>query len=115
MRESRTLAVTVPSKAELLRGWSLNAAQAAGQGLSRAGTWAADTAQQFGSLVSALMGPAVISAYAFAAWSLAANLGWTDSFLFNSGPLSSWFIWAGLAVLVHAASGILQRRARPEE
>jgi len=115
MPEPRTLAVTVPSKAELLRGWSVGALQAAGQSFVRVGGWAADTAQQFGSLVSALMGPAIVSAYAFAAWSLAASLGWTDSFLFTSGPFSSWFVWLGLAVLVHAASGILRRRTRSEE
>ena len=115
MQESRTVAVTVPSKAELFRAWSVNAFQAVGQLLPQAGASAADTAQQFGSLVSALMGPAIVSAYAVAAWSLAANLGWTDSFLFTSGPLSNWFVWLGVAVLVHAASGILQRHTRSEE
>ncbi len=115
MPESQTLAVIVPSKAELFRAWSVNLLQAAGQLLPRIGTWAADTAQHFASLVSALMGPAIISAYAFAAWSLAANLGWTDSFVFTSGPLSNWFIWLGVAVLVHSASGILRRHTRSEE
>jgi hypothetical protein len=79
------------------------------------GAWAADTAQQFGSLMSALMGPAIVSAYAFAAWSLAANLGWTDSFIFESGPLSNSFVWFGVAVLVNVASEILRRHTRPEE
>jgi hypothetical protein len=61
------------------------------------------------------MGPAIVSAYAFAAWSLAANLGWTDSFLFSSGALSNCFVWFGIAVLVHLASGILRRHTRSEE
>lgn len=115
MPESRTIAVSVPSRAELLRAWSTGALQAAGQSLSRAGAWAAGTAQQLGSIVSAFMGPAIVSAYAFAAWSLAANLGWTDTFLFASGPFSNWFVWLGLAVLIHIASGILRRHTRPEE
>ncbi len=115
MQESQTLAVTVPSKAELFRAWSLNTFQAAGQILPRTGAWAADTAQKFGSLVSALMGPAIVSAYTVAAWSLAANLGWTDSFFFTAGPLSNWFVWLGVAVLVHAASGILRRHTSFED
>jgi hypothetical protein len=115
MSESRTIAATVPTRAELVRIWSLNAVQATGQGIRRVGAWAADTAQQFGSLMSALMGPAIVSAYAFAAWSLAANLGWTDSFIFESGPLSNSFVWFGVAVLVNVASEILRRHTRPEE
>jgi hypothetical protein len=115
MPESRTIAVSVPTRAELLRTWSLGAVQAAGHSLSRTGAWAADTAQQFGALVSVLMGPAIISAYAFAAWSLAANLGWTDSFLFSSGALSNSFVWVGAAALLHLASGILRRHTRSED
>ena len=78
--------------------------------LARAGAWASDTAQEFGAVVSALMGPAVFSGYALAAWSLASNLGWTDSFLFTSGPLSNWIVWFAIALAVHAAANILQRR-----
>jgi hypothetical protein len=86
-----------------------------GEGFHRVGVWAADTAQQFGSLVSALMGPAVVSAYAFAAWSLVSNLGWTDSFIFTTGPLSNCFVWSGAAALVHVASVILRRHTRGDE
>jgi hypothetical protein len=76
----------------------------------RAAEWAGETAQQFGALVSALMGPAVVSAYAIALWSLSANFGWTDSFLFASGALSNWLIWLALAILLHVAASILRRR-----
>ena len=109
------MALLVSSRTELFRGWSVSALHATAQGLSQAGVWAADTAQHFGAVVSALMGPAVFSAYAFTAWSLAANLGWTDSFLFTSGPLSNWFVWLGIAVLTNAASGILRKRTQSEE
>jgi hypothetical protein len=77
--------------------------------------WAADTAQQFGALVAALMGPAVLSVYAFVAWSLAANLGWTDTFVFKTGPLSNWMIWMGAAGLVTLASSILRKHSRIEQ
>jgi hypothetical protein len=82
--------------------------------LGRAGVWASDTAQEFGTLLSALMGPAVFSAYAFAAWSLAGNLGWTDTFVFPSGPLSNWLVWLAIAIVVNVASSILKRRTQAE-
>jgi hypothetical protein len=74
------------------------------------GVWAADTAQQFGAVVSALMAPAVLSVYSFAAWSLADNLGWTDSFIFRTGAFSNWLVWLALALLVNSASIILRRQ-----
>jgi hypothetical protein len=83
--------------------------------LERIGVWAADTAQQFGAMVAALMGPAVLSVYAVAAWSLAANLGWTDTFVFKTGPLSNWMIWMGIAVLVSLAANILRKRSRTDQ
>ncbi|MBV8808134.1 MAG: hypothetical protein JO033_05620 [Acidobacteriaceae bacterium] len=83
--------------------------------LSRAGVWAADTAQKFGALLSALMGPAIFSAYAFAVWSLAANLGWTDTFVFTAGPLSNWLVWLGIAILVNLAASVLKRHTALEQ
>jgi hypothetical protein len=80
--------------------------------LARPLAWAKDTAQEFGGLVSALMGPAVVSAYALTAWSLAANIGWTNTFMFNKGPLSNWLIWLGIAILVNLAASILRRRSQ---
>ncbi|HEX4770171.1 MAG TPA: hypothetical protein VH351_05030 [Bryobacteraceae bacterium] len=73
------------------------------------GAWAVDTAQHFGLLLSVLMAPAVFAAYTFAAWSLAANLGWTNTFPYGSGPLSNWLIWAGFAIAVHLAAQVLRR------
>jgi hypothetical protein len=91
-----------------------SATQATMHGLTQAGVWAADTAQQFGVLVAVLMGPAVFSAYAFAAWALAFNLGWTDSFIFTSGALSNWIIWMGMAVLVNTAAAILKKHTQAD-
>jgi hypothetical protein len=61
------------------------------------------------------MAPAVFSAYAFVVWSLAANLGWTDSFIFTSGALSNWLVWLALAIVVNVAASILQRHSRLED
>ena len=107
MLESRTVA-----KVERLQpalAWAAAFSQATLLAVSRAGTWAAGTAQEFGSAVAVLMGPAVLSAYAFAVWSLTADLGWTDSFPFAAGPLSNWMIWLAGAVALHMASHVLNR------
>ena len=82
--------------------------------LSRAGAWAADFAQRFAALLSDLMGPAVFSAYALAAWSLASSFGWTSSFLFSAGPLSNWLIWLAFAILLNFAASILKRHTQNE-
>ena len=106
MPETPTTAVAITADssraAEFLRGNR--------RVLGRVGLWATNTAQEFGALVAALMGPAVFSAYAVAAWSLAADLGWTDTFFFSTGPLSNWLVWLLLAVTANVAASILRRR-----
>ena len=113
MAEVRTTALSV--RVEPAKVWTANLFQAIGAGVGSIGTWATDTAQQFGALLAALMGPAVFSAYAFAMWSLADNLGWTDSFVFHNGPLSNWLIWLGFAILLNLAATILRRHTQFEE
>jgi hypothetical protein len=113
MPESRTTAIAVLT--EPARLWTVSALQAAGNTVSHGLEWAGDTAQKFGALVSALMGPAVVSVYALALWSLASNLGWTDTFVFSRGPLSNWLVWLAIAVLVHLAAGILRRHTQSEK
>jgi hypothetical protein len=112
MTEARTTAVAI--RTEPTRTWTIGLFQAVGAGLGRTGIWAVDTAQTFGTLLSVLMGPAVFSAYAFAFWSLAANLGFTDTFPYTSGPLSNWLMWLGISIVVHLASGVLKRRTLTE-
>lgn len=90
--------------------WTAEFTQAVGNTLVKAGTWAGATAQQCGTVVAVLMGPAILSVYAFAVWSLTSEMGWTDSFPFTSGPLSNWIIWAGLAAVIHSAATILRRQ-----
>ncbi len=110
MPESRAVAIAI--KPEAVPTVSGRALQSSMTLLVRVGTWAGDTAQKFGSLVSALMGPAVLSAYSIAAWSLASSLGWANTFLFGSGPLSNWMVWLGIAVLIHGAAAILKRHTQ---
>jgi hypothetical protein len=56
------------------------------------------------------MGPAVLSVYSFAAWSLADNLGWTDSFIFRTGALSNWLVWLAIALTLNSAAAVLRRQ-----
>lgn len=90
--------------------WTAAFSQATGNALARTGAWAAATAQHCANVVSVLMGPAILSVYVVAVWSLTSELGWTDSFPFASGPLSSWIIWTALAVAIHSASAILRKQ-----
>jgi hypothetical protein len=111
--EPRSNVVAIP--AENPRSWSAGLLQAGVLITERVAGWAGETAQHFGALVSALMAPAVLSAYVFALWALAANLGWTDSFLFTSGAFSNWLIWLALAILVNLAASILRKRVEEVE
>lgn len=113
MPEQRSTAIAAVRN-EPVRAWTLGVLQTAGTALSRAGAWAGDTAQEFGALLSALLGPAVLSAYALALWSLAGNLGWTDTFIFSRGPLSNWLVWLTLAVLINLAASVLKRHSQTE-
>ncbi|MBV9761304.1 MAG: hypothetical protein JO340_12130 [Acidobacteriaceae bacterium] len=110
MSETRTSAIAI--RMEPARAWALGALQMGGNSFVRGAVWATETAQTFGSLLSALMGPAVFSAYAFTVWSLSSNLGWTDTFVFTTGPLSNWLVWLAIAILINLASSILKRHTR---
>jgi hypothetical protein len=115
MPEVRTTTAAITVRIQPAKGWTSGLSQAIVTGTRTIGVWATDTAQQFGALLAALMGPAVFSSYVFAVWSLADNLGWTDTFVFHYGPLSNWLIWLGLAILVNVAATVLRRHTLPEE
>jgi len=110
--EPRTATIAIQTDSGRAR--TVNLVEVAGRVAVRTGAWASETAQTFGSLVATLMGPAVFSAYVLMFWSLAQNLAWTDTFIFNKGPLSNWLVWLGIAFSVHAASHILRRHTRIE-
>jgi hypothetical protein len=110
MSETQITAVAVQT--ESTRPWSGGVWHAAAGFLSGAGSWAGDFAQRFAALLSDLMGPAVFSAYALTAWSLASGFGWTDSFLFSAGPLSNWLVWLAFAILLNFAASILKRHTQ---
>ena len=107
--ETTVLASVQPGATQ---SWMALASQAVAGGVVRTGSWAGETAQKFAALLADLMGPAVFLVYALTAWSLATGLGWTDSFLFASGPMSNWMVWLALAILLNFAASLLKRRTR---
>ena len=109
---SETRVSTIAAGAEDVRPLSTGLAQAVGDGLRQVARWAGNTAQQLGELLGALMGPAIVCSYAYALWSLAQNLGWTNSFVFQSGPFSNFFVWLAVASLISLAAAILGRRTQ---
>lgn len=108
--EPRTAAIAIETDSGRAR--AVNLIEIGKRVAVRTGAWASETAQTFGSLVATLMGPAVFSGYALTFWSLSQNLGWTDTFVFNKGPLSNWLVWLGIAFSVHSAAHILKRHTR---
>ena len=108
--QSRAVAIPVENVRTWFAGVFAGFSQPFASVTDRAVEWAGETAQNFGALVSALMGPAVLCAYAVALWSLSADFGWTDTFMFTSGALSNWLVWLGLAILIHVAASVLRRR-----
>jgi hypothetical protein len=112
MSETQPTAIAVT--AEQVRPIPAGLLRVLATAVRQSANWAGTTAQQLGEIVSALMGPAIVCAYAFAAWSLAANAGWTNTFIFSSGPLSNWFVWLLIAALINLASSILRRHGSSE-
>jgi hypothetical protein len=112
MSEIRTTGIAV--RIEPFRAWVGAGAQSALDAVGQAGKWFGDTAQNFASLLSDLMGPAVFTVYSLTAWNLASNLGWSGPFLFSTGPLSNWLVWLGFAVTLNVAASILKRRTQAE-
>ncbi len=80
--------------------------------LLKVGQWANDTAIEFGVLVSALLAPAIVSAYLIAVWSITSEMGITGEFMVSSGPFSNWIVWTGIAISLHLSAAVLRRHVR---
>lgn len=106
------LITAVAERTSSVANWTSAFQEASAGLLARAGTWATNTAQKLGGVVSALMGPAIVCVYVLAFWSLTADIGWTGTFMVSSGPLSNWMVWLGIAVVLHGAASILKRHGR---
>lgn len=49
----------------------------------------------------AVAGPTALSTYAVAVWGLTADLGFSSSFPWSTGPLSNWMVWLGFALVAN--------------
>ena len=70
--------------------------------------------RQAALVLSTLMTPVALMAWALAAWRLASDLNWTGPFAIPGGVFSHWQVWVALAIGVQFASYLLQRTARRE-
>jgi hypothetical protein len=68
-----------------------------------------DSRSYLAFLALVVTGPAVFSAYVFAVWDLTAGMGLTKAFPWSGGPLSNWFTWLALALLLSVGAGNLRR------
>ena len=64
------------------------------------------------SAVAALLTPAGVISFFLAAWRLAADLNWANSFAIPSGLFSHWQVWLGGAALLQACAHFLNRYGR---
>lgn len=62
--------------------------------------------------LAALLTPAAALALALACWGVAADLGWTSSFVIPAGLFSHWQVWLGSAAVLQMCSRLLNRYGR---
>jgi hypothetical protein len=62
--------------------------------------------------MSSLLTPVALMAFALAAWGLAAERGWMESFPISGGLLSRWPVWVAGGALLQLAAAALGRYGR---
>jgi ABC-type nitrate/sulfonate/bicarbonate transport system permease component len=60
-------------------------------------------------VLAAALTPLAAMALALGCWRIAADLGWTSSFVIPSGLFSHWQVWLGAAAVTQLCSRILNR------
>jgi hypothetical protein len=65
-------------------------------------------------LCGALLTPAAVLAFAFAAWRLGADLGFMGQFAIGAGPFSHWMVWVAIGTLTQMFATMLNRIAVPQ-
>jgi hypothetical protein len=64
-------------------------------------------------LLGALMAPASFLAFVFAAWRLAADLGFAGQFAIDSGVFSHWMVWLAIGIVMQLAGVSFRTRTMP--
>lgn len=70
-------------------------------------------AQRFAALLVWLIGPLSLIAYAFAAWRVAADIGWSASFVIPSGFFSHWLVWISIGITLTFSASMLKDNTEP--
>ena len=71
--------------------------------------------RQVALMVSSLMTPLALMAWALGCWRIAADLNWTGAFAITQGLFSHWQVWIAMAIAVQFAAFLLHRYARGED
>ena len=75
----------------------------------------AEVNRQFALMVSSLMTPIAVMAWALACWRIAADLKWTGEFAIANGLFSHWQVWIAVAIAVQFAAFLLHRYGRRDD
>jgi hypothetical protein len=70
--------------------------------------------RQAALIISALMTPVAVMAWALGGWRLAADMRWTGEFAIATGIFSHWQVWIALAIALQFAAFFLHRYASRE-
>jgi hypothetical protein len=62
--------------------------------------------------LATLLAPASLTAFTLACWRIAADLRWTNAFLFSTGILSRWQVWLAASAIFLFPISALNRYGR---
>lgn len=68
--------------------------------------------RQAALMVSSLMTPVALMAWALGGWRLAADMKWTGAFAISQGLFSHWQVWIAVGIAFQFAAFLLHRYAR---
>ena len=70
--------------------------------------------RQSAMIVSALMTPIALMAFALGCWRIAADLELTSSFAISDGVFAHWQVWIAIGIAIQFAAFLLHKYARPD-
>jgi membrane protein required for beta-lactamase induction len=77
--------------------------------------WAQRIAQRFAAVLVWLLGPLSLIAYAFAAWRVASDIGWSSSFFISAGFFSHWLVWLSVGLALSISASMLNDGPAPAD
>ena len=68
--------------------------------------------RQAALMMSSLMTPLAVMAWALACWRIAADMKWAGEFAISKGIFSHWQVWTAIAIVVQFGAYLLHRFAQ---